>query len=173
MTRTSNGESSIHKDPEGRWHGYVSMGRKREGERDRRHVSGARRAEVARKVRALEEVRDAGVVMTTGKAPTLEQWLTHWLETISAPRLRPRTYEGYASNIRVHLVPHLGHHRLDRLQPEQLGEVLSRADRRRIVASQRLGEPPDPVSGHEGDLAARPGGPQRGDPGRAATGRAT
>ncbi len=32
----------------------------------------------------------------------------------------PRTFENYGSNIRNHLVPHLGHHRLDRLQPEHV-----------------------------------------------------
>jgi len=35
-------------------------------------------------------------------------------------RLRPRTFENYGSCIRNHLLPHLGHHRLDRLQPEHV-----------------------------------------------------
>ena len=59
-TRASNGESTIHHDESGRWHGYVSMGQKEGGQRDRRHVSGASRAAVVRKVRALEAKRDAG-----------------------------------------------------------------------------------------------------------------
>ena len=120
MSRTSNGESSIYQAADGRWHGYVSMGAKRNGQRDRRHVTGRRRSDVARKVRALEDVRDAGVVLTEGKAPSAAQWLMHWLETIAVSRLRPRTLEGYRSNIELHLLPHLGHHRLDRLQPEHL-----------------------------------------------------
>ncbi len=120
MSRTSNGESSIYQAADGRWHGYVSMGAKRNGQRDRRHVTGRRRSDVVRKVRALEDVRDAGVVLTEGKAPSAAQWLMHWLETIAVSRLRPRTVEGYRSNIELHLLPHLGHHRLDRLQPEHL-----------------------------------------------------
>ena len=120
MSRTSNGESSIYQAADGRWHGYVSMDAKRNGQRDRRHVTGGRRSDVARKVRALEDVRDAGVVLAGGKAPSAAQWLMHWLETIAVLRLRPRTLEGYRSNIELHLLPHLGHHRLDRLQPEHL-----------------------------------------------------
>ncbi len=43
MTRQrANGESSIYRDEDGRWHGYVSLGLKDNGRRDRRHVSGER-----------------------------------------------------------------------------------------------------------------------------------
>ncbi len=118
--RAAAGESSIYKDADGVWHGYVSMGLKRDGRRDRRHFEGKRRADVVRKVRALEETRDAGVVLANGRAPTVGAWLTHWHETIAVTRLRPKTYENYGSNIRNHLIPHLGHHRLDRLQPEHV-----------------------------------------------------
>ena len=60
------------------------------------------------------------MVLAGGKAPSAAQWLMHWLETMAVSRLRPRTLEGYRSNIELHLLPHLGHHQLDRLQPEHL-----------------------------------------------------
>lgn len=118
--RAAWGESSIHQDTDGRWHGYVSMGTGAGGLRDRRHVSGLRRADVVRKVRRLEEARDAGVAPAAGRAPTVAEWLDHWLTTIAVRRLKPRTMDSYQSQITNHLVPHLGHHRLDRLQPEHL-----------------------------------------------------
>jgi len=59
-------------------------------------------------------------VLASGRVPTVGAWLTHWHETIAVARLRPKTYENYGSNIRNHLIPHLGHHRLDRLQPEHV-----------------------------------------------------
>ena len=118
--RSANGESSICKGRDGRWHGYVSIGVKEKGQRDRRHVSGARRSDVVAKVRALEARRNAGVVQTSGRAPTVADWLEHWLTTIAVRRIRPKTYDGYESHVRLHLIPHLGHHRLDRLQPEHL-----------------------------------------------------
>lgn len=119
MTKRGAGESSISKGADGRWHGYVSMGLKENGQRDRRHVAAAKRADVLAQVRALEERRDAGVVLASGRVPTVEQWMTLWLDTIAARRIRPSTAAGYRSCLN-RIVRDLGHFRLDRLQPEQL-----------------------------------------------------
>ncbi len=120
MSRSAYGESSIHQDAAGRWHGYVSMGLKREGQRDRRHVSAAKRAEVVRKVRALEQQRDSGVVQAAGRAPTVAEWLGHWLDTIAVRKVRASTLQGYRGKVNGRIIPAVGHHRLDRLQPEHL-----------------------------------------------------
>lgn len=116
----ARGESTIFKDDEGRWHGFVSMGKKENGRRDRRHVSGPRRADVVAKIRAIEAKRDAGMVQAAGRSPTVGEWLDHWLDHIAARKVRPRTLESYRSIVRLHLGPGIGHHRLDRLQPEHL-----------------------------------------------------
>jgi integrase len=120
VTRNSNGESTIYKDVRGRWHGQISMGLKANGLPDRRHVSGSKRAEVVAKVRILESKRDAGMAESAAKAPTIQAWLDHWLDNIAASRVRPRTLESYRSTVRLYLGPLLGHHRLDRVQPEHL-----------------------------------------------------
>src|SRR4051794_2241355 len=121
--RRAAGESSIHQDAKGRWHGYVSMGLQAGGERDRRHVSGARRADVVRKMRELEKKRDAGVTATAGPAPTVHEWLQYWLENIASRRVRPRTLEGYWSLARLHVIPSIGHIRTDKLQPDHLEQL--------------------------------------------------
>jgi integrase len=59
-------------------------------------------------------------VSTDGLAPTLEAWLTHWLDTIAAPRLRPSTLATYRGYVRNRVVPNVGRHRIDKLQPEHL-----------------------------------------------------
>lgn len=118
--RNAPGESTIHQDAAGRWHGYVSMGLKDDGVRDRRHVSGPRRTDVVVKVRALEAKRDAGTAEAAGRAPTVAAWLDHWLDNIAARKVRARTLESYRTVVRLHLVPGVGHQRLDRLQPEHL-----------------------------------------------------
>ncbi len=69
--KRATGESSIYQDEDGRWHGFVSMGKKENGRRDRRHVSGAKRADVVAKVRAIEAKRDAGIVDAAGRTPTV------------------------------------------------------------------------------------------------------
>ncbi len=118
--KRASGESSIYQDDEGRWHGYVSMGLKSGGRRDRRHVSGAKRADVVTKVRALERKRDAGMIEASGRPITVEQWLTHWQDTIAEPKVRPSTLVRYKQLIKHQIIPGIGHHRLDRLQPEHV-----------------------------------------------------
>lgn len=142
--RGASGESTIYRDDEGRWHGFVSMGLKENGRRDRRHISGGRRGDVA-KVRALEVKRDAGMAGTAGKSVTVAAWLEHWLDTIAARKVRPSTLTRYRQLAAHQLVPAVGHHRLDRLQPEHLealyAKLLDGALRRR-ASCRRTGSCP-------------------------------
>jgi integrase len=93
--RAGNGEGSIFfSDADGRWHGFVSMGTGTGGA-SRRHVSAGRRADVVRKMRALEAARDAGVTVLGRQAPTVGDWLEHWLEAVAARRVRESTLRRY------------------------------------------------------------------------------
>lgn len=125
MARTPNGASSIYLGKDGYWHGRVTVGVRDDGRPDRRHVMGTR-ADVTRKVRTLEKDRDAGAVRKAGRTWTVEQWLTHWLDNIAAPFVRENTIAGYRVAVNVHLVPGLGKHRLDRLEPEHLEKLYVR-----------------------------------------------
>jgi integrase len=84
------------------------------------------RAEVAAKVRKLERQRDAGTVAKPGRPWTVEQWLTHWLENIARPTVRYKPYLGYRTAVHRHLIPGLGKHRMDRIQPEHLEKLYAR-----------------------------------------------
>jgi integrase len=119
-TRSSNGRSSIYLGADGRWHGRVSMGTKNDGTPDRRHVTGTTEKTVTAKVTALEKQRQAGGVADAKRPPTVEQWLTHWLNTIAVRKIRASTLTGYRSKVRTRIVPAIGQHRLDKLQPEHL-----------------------------------------------------
>lgn len=119
-SRVANGRSSIFRGADGRWHGYVSMGSRNDGRADRRHVSAATERGVTGKVRALERQREAGAVATPGRPPTVQDWLQHWLDTIAARRVRPSTLATYRTLLRARIIPALGQHRLDRLQPEHV-----------------------------------------------------
>jgi len=118
--RSSNGRSSIYVGKDGYHHERVTMGVKNDGTTDRRHVMARTEREVTLKVRELERQRDKGTEADAGRAPTVEQWLDHWLNTIAARKVRPSTLESYRSKIDSAIVPGLGGHRLDRLQPEHV-----------------------------------------------------
>src|SRR3712207_9109623 len=93
--KRASGESSIYRDEDGRCHGFVSMGKKEDGRRDRRHVSAAKPAGAVARVRALEAKRDALMVELAGKAPTVGDWLEHWLPNIAAQKARAGAQKNY------------------------------------------------------------------------------
>ncbi len=119
-TRQPNGASSIYLGKDGKWHGRVTVGVRDDGKPDRRHVERKTKAEVTKAVRALERERDAGRVRKPGKPWTLGAWLEHWVKNIAKKYVSENSYDGYEVDVRVHLVPGLGAHRLDRLEPEHL-----------------------------------------------------
>lgn len=125
MARTPNGASSIYLGTDGYWHGRVTVGVKDDGRPDRRHVMGSR-TDVTRKVRSLERQREGGSVRKSGRSWTVEKWLTHWVENIAAPFVRENTIIGYRVAVNVHLIPGVGKHRLDRLEPEHLERLYVR-----------------------------------------------
>lgn len=118
--RNANGESSIYYGSDGWWHGRVTVGVKDDGSPDRRHRRARTESEVKRKVRALEKQRDAGRLPKAGRVPTVEQWMTTYLTDIASLKLRPRSLDDYWSKTRNDIVPGVGQHRLDKLQPEHL-----------------------------------------------------
>lgn len=90
--RRGAGEGAIYKDASGRWRATVDLGGK-DGKRQRKYLSGKTRAEVAEKPRSLRREQEDGVAIVTGAKPlTMEQWLTLWLDTIAARKVRPSTW---------------------------------------------------------------------------------
>ncbi|WP_382465425.1 tyrosine-type recombinase/integrase [Streptomyces noursei] len=118
--RQPNGASSIYLGKDGRWHGRVTVGVKDDGTPDRRHVSRKTRAEATKAVRELERQRDSTGVRKAGQTWTVNTWLTHWVENIAAPNVGENTIDGYRVAVYHHLIPGLGAHRLEKLEPEHL-----------------------------------------------------
>ncbi|MFF0389352.1 tyrosine-type recombinase/integrase [Kitasatospora sp. NPDC004615] len=125
-TRRPNGTSSIYKGADGKWHGRVTVGIKDDGRPDRRHVERKTQAEVIKAVRDLEKQRDAGTVRKVGSAWTVAKWLTHWIENIAPLGVTENTLAGYEVAVRVHLIPGVGAHRLEKLEPEHLERFYKR-----------------------------------------------
>lgn len=125
-TRVGNGESSIYLGKDGYWHGRVTVGVKDNGRPDRRHVMSKTRVAVAKKVRDLEKKRDSGTVQEAGIRWTVGEWLDHWVEHIAKPSVRENSYSGYEVDVRVHLKPAIGAHKLAKLGPEHLERLYAK-----------------------------------------------
>ncbi|MBV9922177.1 MAG: site-specific integrase [Pseudonocardia sp.] len=125
-SREPNGGSTIYKGADGFWHGRVTVGFRDDGKPDRRHVMRKARGDVLKAVRELERQRESGSVRAPGRVWTVGEWLTYWVENIAAQTVRENTLSGYRVAVNVHLIPGIGAHRLDRLEPEHLERLYSK-----------------------------------------------
>lgn len=107
-------------------HGWVTTGVRDDGKVDRRHVKRSDEGDAIEAVRELERMRDSGKVRKPGRAWTVERWLTYWVENIAASSVRHTTMVGYRSSVYNHLIPGIGKHRIDKLQPEHLEALYRR-----------------------------------------------
>lgn len=89
------------------------------GKRRRKVVYAASRKEAAAKLqRVLTAKSDHSLV--TGRV-TMETWLTYWLDVICPERgLKVNTLKSHRSKVKRYLIPHLGHIRVDRLEPSHI-----------------------------------------------------
>ncbi len=123
--RQSDSETSTSKyrGSDGRWHARVSVGRRLDGQLDRRHLTRKSKRELDNAVRELERDRDAGRRTWLDGSWTLDDWLEHWLTAILPLSVRWKTLSTYQSLMRVHVIPRMGAARLSDVRPEAL-EVL-------------------------------------------------
>jgi integrase len=68
--------------------------------------------------KAMRE-KERGVIVIA--SPTVESWLTYWLDVICVERgLKVNTMKSHRQKVDHYLIPHLGRHRLDKLTPEHV-----------------------------------------------------
>lgn len=103
---------------DGYWVGSVELGWENR-KRRRKIVVGKTKADAVEKLKAVRKQLDATGTISTN-IPTLEKWLDTWLDDIAANRNRPKTITANRSLITEHITPHLGHHKLDKLQPAHI-----------------------------------------------------
>ena len=110
--QNANGDGSVWLRKDGRWSGGVYV-RAISGRVERRYVYGKTRRETLQKVIELQKQYNdgfpAGPTMLT-----VERYLQEWLDHIKH-HVRPQTYIGYESNVRLHIIPRIGSKKLVRL----------------------------------------------------------
>jgi hypothetical protein len=117
------------------------------------------KAKVTKKVRQLERQPDDGLVIKPGRACTVERWLIHWLENIATPSVRYKPYIGYRTAVNRHLIPGLGAHRIDRIQPEHFEKLYARmlANGLQPGTAHQVHGPPVPPSARRSSAVTSPG----------------
>jgi integrase len=85
------------------------------------------KTEVTTKVRNLEKLRDQGNVPKVSQRHRVGEWLTYWVQNIACPpNVSENAHSGYEVDVRVHLVPGIGAHWLDRLAPDHLERLYAK-----------------------------------------------
>lgn len=74
--------------------------------------------ELAKFVTAIE----GGCTYSASKN-TLNEFSKQWLETYVKPNLSPTTYQSYNEKLNMHILPYLGHMRLDKIQPFDIDKL--------------------------------------------------
>ena len=121
--RRGHGEGSVHQRADGRWVGTVELGW-RAGRRQRKSVYAKTRREVTAKLREAQQRVEQGLAVLDDRR-LLADFLDTWLEQVVKPSVRPRTHESYASVVDYHLIPALGHLRLNQLRPQHIQQLLA------------------------------------------------
>jgi integrase len=115
--KRGNGEGSIHRRKGGGWCAqytvYTAKGRKR------RTLYGKTRQEVAAKLAKALSDREGGITFDADNL-RLGDYLQRWLEDSKKGSVKRVTYEGYARQVRNHLLPTLGRIKLRALTPAHL-----------------------------------------------------
>jgi integrase len=124
-----------------------------------------RRAEIAElllaTVRADKPLPDLDTIrqrihadVSLEQAPTVAAYLTEWLAGLPVDE---NTRLGYGSHVRIHLIPHLGHLRLDKLKPRHVKAMFAKIEERNATIRQaRASDDPEVRASVRG---MRPTGP--------------
>ena len=125
MSRRHNGEGSIYPVKNG-YRGYVWCINPA-GDRYRKYVKGKTYEDTQAAWLKLRDQASSGPVASD--VPTLEKFLYYWLDEIVQPNLAPKTHEKYELFSRLHIIPHLGTKRLDKLQVKDIRQWLNKLGR--------------------------------------------
>jgi integrase len=123
--RRAHGEGAVfQRASDGLWVGRLDVGHVN-GRRKRVTVYGKTQREVLDKLREVKKAHERGQDFTA-RPRTVAEWLDEWLDEIKATDgTRPQTLNWYRWLVRDHIVPTIGHIRLDRLRPGDVRHLLA------------------------------------------------
>jgi integrase len=122
LSKRGNSEGSLYQSSDG-WRGYVWCTRP-DGTRYRKYVRGKTYDEARQNWVNLRDQASRGPV--SSDVPKLAEFLAYWLTEIVEPDLSPKTYEKYDMFSRLHIIPHLGGKRLDKIQVRDIRQWLNK-----------------------------------------------
>ncbi|MGP3977246.1 site-specific integrase [Streptomyces sp. 8N114] len=124
MAKRANGDGSISQRKNGTYEGRVYV-TTTSGIRKRVSVYGKTRDDVREKITRLQDQENQGIP-TPDTNMKLDEYMTYWLARVVKVNRRPKTYQGYESVVRVHIVPGLGRKKIRTLRAAEVRTWLAR-----------------------------------------------
>lgn len=133
-TRRGRGEGTIQKRDNGTWYAQVSTGEIKNGVRERITVSAKTKSEVQEELLGLQNKKAAGV-LGSRTSQTVKDFFTHWIEHTVKETVSAGTFDRYESNMKLWIVPHIGHIELPKLKAHHIDTVMAA-----MVDAKRAGQ---------------------------------
>ncbi len=108
------GEGTVYQRKDGRWVCEITL----EDHSRKAYYFKTEKEALAKKQTALTELAHGELV--TGPQQTVKQFLEYWLENVSKPSVRITTYTNNRIAIEKHLIPGLGHMKLQKLTMQHI-----------------------------------------------------
>ena len=121
MARRRRLEARLGAD--GLWHLWVTIGTRPNGRPLQRHVKRAGKDECEDAAQDILDELKAGKVKKSGAKPTVQGWMTTYLDTIAPGRCNEDTIYDYYSKMRNWVFPKYGAKRLDRFNETDLDAI--------------------------------------------------
>jgi len=123
--RQGHNRGTVVKRSDGRWAGAVYWGYSPTGKVQRKWVYGKTQAEVGKKLKKAQAVRDAGLPIPADRI-SVERFLLRWLkDSVDASDRRPKTRTHYHYICEQHLIPSLGRIKLAKLSVSDVEGMLN------------------------------------------------
>lgn len=119
-TRRHRGEGTVSLRKDGRWQANISLGRDEiTGKRQRLTRYGKTKDEAYAELHKALEAQRKGTFIQ-GSQQTVGSFLNDWLEHVHRPTLKLSSYLKYRHNLDKHIIPALGHNKLQKLHQSQV-----------------------------------------------------
>lgn len=106
--KSAQNSGTIRQRPDGRWEARITTGiNPGTGKPVRRSIYGDTQAAVRKEMTAILRELDRGTYQPPNKI-TVSEWMTEWLETFCAGKLKPLTYHSYEVVVKNHIAPAIG-----------------------------------------------------------------
>jgi integrase len=122
--KRGQGEGSIYRMQDGRWRAAIMVGRSADGRQIRKIYTAATRHEVQDKLTdTLKDIKQGLPVVF--EKQTVGDFLTHWLEQVLKPRVRPKTLRTSSDFVKNHYKPAFGETPLAKLSPQDVRQFVN------------------------------------------------